>query len=65
MAIGSQLVTKFSDLNHREIVERTPLLENQEFTKDSFCLYCLNFHISLAISGTLMTFSEHIKKIKM
>ena len=60
MAIDSQLITKFSDINLREIEEGTPLLENLEFTKGILCFYFLNIHISLGISGTLMKISEHI-----
>ena len=49
MSIDSHLMTKFSDINLREIEENTPFLEDSEFKKKF-----LNFDISLAISGTLM-----------
>ena len=65
MAIDSQLITKFSDIHLREIEESASLLENREFTKDIFCFYFLNIHISLAVSGTLMKISEHIENMKM
>ena len=65
MAIDSQLITQFSDINHIGIEESTPFLENWGFTKGIFCFYFLNIHISLAISGTHMKLLEHIENIKM
>ena len=54
MSKDSHLITKFSDINRREIEENKPFLQNQELKKGIFHLYFANLDISLGISGTLM-----------
>ena len=60
MPIDSHLITKFSDINLREIEENKPFLEKREFKKGIFHFYFSNFDISLGISGTLMKILENI-----
>ena len=63
MSIDSHLITKFSDVNLREIEENKPFLQNREFKKGIFHFYFSNFDISLGISGKLMTILGHIENI--
>ena len=63
MSIDSYLITKFSDINLRAIMENKPFLENREFKKGICHFYFSNFDISLSISGTLMKILGHIEKI--
>ena len=59
MSLDRHLLTKFIDINLREIKENKPFLENCKFKKGIFHFYFSNFDISLSISGTLMKILGH------
>ena len=63
MSIDSHLITKFSNINFREIEENKPFLENREFKKGIFPFYFSSFDNSLGLSGTLMKILGHIENI--